>query len=191
LDQRTLSSKEELRIFYRSKAAQLAREPQVLQGKLSKLIARLSGVLPSGVVIGGYKALPDEPDLKDVFLQSPHQIVYPKVQGKQIVFYLPRDVSAFELNKYKIWEPVPDHSEKMSSDQISAVVVPALAFDRRGYRLGRGKGFYDRFLANFNGLKIGVAYTDQVASGDFPHDDHDVAMDLVVTEDYVLQRFDS
>ncbi len=125
LDQGSLLSKEELRIFYRGKIAQLTRDPQVLQGKLTKLVARLAQVLPVGVVFGGFKALPDEPDLKDVFLQSPHQIVYPRVEAQQISYYLPRDASAFELNSYKIWEPVPAQSKKVSAEQIAAVVVPA------------------------------------------------------------------
>jgi 5-formyltetrahydrofolate cyclo-ligase len=67
--------------------------------------------------------------------------------------------------------------------------VPGLAFDRKLFRLGRGRGFYDRALANTSGLKIGLASVQQISNTDIDSEEHDCPMDVVVTEKYVLKRF--
>ena len=70
------------------------------------------------------------------------------------------------------------------------VIVPAIAFDRQGNRLGRGAGFYDRFLASphFRGLAVGIAFREQVVA-EIPVTEHDVPMHVLVTDEEVL-RFD-
>lgn len=65
------------------------------------------------------------------------------------------------------------------------IVVPMLAFDRMGYRLGYGKGFYDRLLADLGVWKVGVAFAVQEADV-LPHEPHDVPLDLIITEDEVI-----
>jgi 5-formyltetrahydrofolate cyclo-ligase len=67
--------------------------------------------------------------------------------------------------------PVPD-----------LVLAPGLVFDLRGGRLGRGKGFYDRYLAGFRGFKAGLAYDVQFMGKNLPLDAHDQTMDAVVTD---------
>ncbi len=72
--------------------------------------------------------------------------------------------------------------------EIDLVLIPAVAFDKDGNRLGFGKGYYDRFLAEFSGTKIGIGYDFQVA--DFiPHDPHDIKMNLIVTEKRIYNDF--
>ncbi len=65
------------------------------------------------------------------------------------------------------------------------VIVPALAFDRSGNRLGFGKGYYDRFLKNNFGFKVGLCYSFQLVSS-LPSYDHDIKVDSVVTENDTL-----
>lgn len=71
---------------------------------------------------------------------------------------------------------------------VDLAVVPGLAFDARGGRLGYGKGYYDRILAScrVTCCKIGVAYAWQVIAGDLPLSNHDVRMDLLVTDAGVI-----
>ena len=64
--------------------------------------------------------------------------------------------------------------------RLDLALVPGLGFDARGYRLGRGKGHYDRLLAGFTGMKIGVAFDFQIVA-EVPCEPHDVALDAVVT----------
>ena len=62
---------------------------------------------------------------------------------------------------------------------IDIVIVPAVAFDRQCYRLGYGGGFYDRFLENYNGIKIGLTYRECVCDK-IDEDENDVKMDKVI-----------
>ena len=69
---------------------------------------------------------------------------------------------------------------------IDLVVVPGIAFDRRGHRIGFGGGFYDRFLATVSCAKVGLCY-DALVLDALPDETHDVAMDVVVAESAVYK----
>ena len=71
---------------------------------------------------------------------------------------------------------------------IDLVVIPGLAFDRRGYRVGRGRGFFDRFLAqqDFQGVRCALCFHEQLLNEPVPVEEHDVPMDLIVTDREVL-----
>ena len=70
--------------------------------------------------------------------------------------------------------------------QIDLVVVPGLAFDRRGHRIGWGGGYYDRFLAQVQTVKIGLCY-DALVLDCIPGEPHDVPVDMVVAETAIYQ----
>jgi 5-formyltetrahydrofolate cyclo-ligase len=72
---------------------------------------------------------------------------------------------------------------------IDMVVIPGMAFDRRGYRVGRGRGFYDRFLAqqDFQGVRCALCFHEQLMAAPLPCEPHDVAMDLIVTDQEVVK----
>lgn len=73
-------------------------------------------------------------------------------------------------------------------DLIDMVVIPGLAFDRRGFRVGRGRGFYDRFLAqrDFQGLRCALCFHEQLIA-EVPCEPHDAPMDLIVTDQEVVR----
>ena len=79
--------------------------------------------------------------------------------------------------------PEPFQStEIVPNSDVDVWLVPALAFDEQGNRLGRGGGFYDRFLAESAGLRIGVGYEQMVLNDKLPCDEWDQRMDVIVTE---------
>ena len=90
---------------------------------------------------------------------------------------LERDLVAGEFG---IREPAP-HCAAIPLANIDLALVPGLAFDSAGRRLGRGKGFYDRLLSNFAGIKCGVTREEQMAA-EIPTEAHDVRMTVVVTQ---------
>jgi 5-formyltetrahydrofolate cyclo-ligase len=71
---------------------------------------------------------------------------------------------------------------------IDMVVIPGLAFDRRGFRVGRGRGFYDRFLAqqDFQGVRAALCFHEQLQDDSVPSEPHDVPMNLIVTDKEVV-----
>ena len=91
-------------------------------------------------------------------------------------------------------EPVPLDDHEVDPNGVPAVVlVPALAFDPSGYRLGYGGGFYDTFLAGFAGASVGLCREAQLASGEGGLrglgviDEHDLAVHAVATEKWVMR----
>lgn len=92
--------------------------------------------------------------------------------------------STKELNKgrYGIPEPVFDRSRSVDPDMIDLVVVPGVAFDRGNNRLGRGAGYYDRFLSALPSITptVGLAYDLQIVDA-LPRESHDRPVTLVVT----------
>lgn len=77
----------------------------------------------------------------------------------------------------------------ISLGRIDLVAVPGLAFDRRGYRLGRGKGFYDRFLSqkDFHALRIALCFQEQLLDELLPVESHDIPMNMIVTDQKILR----
>ena len=110
--------------------------------------------------------------------------VYPRVKGSQLEFLEPK---SFVKSSWGIDEPSSD-SPLVPIHQIDIVLIPGIAFDRKGQRLGTGFGFYDKTLASFGGVKIGLAYSIQISNEDLPTEPHDLPMDYVVTENYTIKR---
>ncbi len=89
---------------------------------------------------------------------------------------------------FGIREPKRDFLKPVSKAEIGIVVVPAVAFDRRGYRIGYGGGYYDRFMAGVNAPKIGLAFSCQMIAG-APVGAYDLPVDGIVTEkEYIRVR---
>ena len=101
-------------------------------------------------------------------------------------FYLIRDFSQTERHTFGVFEPIPAVCPRLTDFSDSVCIVPGLGFDRQGYRLGYGKGYYDRFLSSFRGRKIGICY-EACLSEVLPHGYFDVAVDWIVTEKRVIR----
>ena len=91
----------------------------------------------------------------------------------------------YSLNQYGIIQPEKD--KFIDKSKIDAVIVPLLAFDEQCFRLGRGKGYYDRYLSDYDGLKIALAYQMQMINK-VVVDNYDVQMDVIISEKRVYER---
>jgi 5-formyltetrahydrofolate cyclo-ligase len=78
-------------------------------------------------------------------------------------------------------KPLDKELKEILLSDLSVVLIPGLGFDKRGYRLGRGQGFFDRTLKGLSALKVGIAYEDQVLDT-IVYDSWDEPMDLLVTD---------
>lgn len=127
-----------------------------------------------------YHSLPDELSTH-AFLSkwaSKKRFYLPRVNGVSLDI-LPYDESRLELGSFHIEEPTGN--DVVNIDEIELVVVPAMAYDRKGRRLGRGKGFYDRLLSSSKATKVGVGYEFQLVE-EIPTEPHDINMDIVITQ---------
>lgn len=84
--------------------------------------------------------------------------------------------------------PEPDIINEADISDIDIALIPGIAFDMHGNRTGFGMGYYDRFLSQFKGLKIGLCYDFQLLPS-IPADEHDIRMDLIITEKRIYDDF--
>jgi len=148
--------------------------------------------LPPGAIVSGYSAFRDEADPKPLLLALAargHALALPAITGKAEALrfhrWQPEDVLA--RHAFGVQEPHPS-AEIVLPDVL---LVPLLAFDASGHRLGYGGGYYDRTLALLRAQKavtaIGIAYAGQEMAA-LPHEPHDQRLDAILTEEG-LRRF--
>ena len=112
------------------------------------------------------------------------QVAVPKcIEGHKMDFYVIRSFDDLEKGAFGLLEPKTDICPKVTSYYRAMCIVPGMSFDFRGCRIGYGGGYYDRFLADFNGSKIGICYSSCI-QWKLPKGIHDTAVDLIVTEKY-------
>lgn len=85
---------------------------------------------------------------------------------------------------FNIREPDVNKCKEVINFTNSLCVVPAISFDKKGYRLGYGKGYYDRFLQNFSSLSVGLCYNELIVD-ELPVDKYDVSVDYIISENGV------
>ena len=144
-------------------------------------------------VIMIYLSLPREVDTSAAILEAfgaGKKALVPKMiwQERKLIPVVIETLNCeMEIGRFGLRNPVGNQTLPVSS--IDLVVIPGLGFDESGNRIGRGAGFYDRFLADnqFSGFRCGLAFEDQVLNT-IPVSDHDMSVDLLVTENQI-RRF--
>jgi 5-formyltetrahydrofolate cyclo-ligase len=183
--------KEALRAQIRAARAKL---PEASRREAAIRVA--AGALGLTGVVGAhgalaYCAMPEELDpspLVRTLSQAGTRIAYPRVCGPGALTLHWGDACDLEPGYCGLLEP-PVGSDEASLDEIGLVLVPGVAFDGECRRLGMGGGFYDRLLAALppTTLKVALAFDEQIVDA-VPHEEHDAAVDAVVTPTRVLRR---
>ena len=135
--------------------------------------------------IGAYYSIGSEVKTQDILqeiLKSGKEISLPKVVKKDLVFKKITNLSDLEQGNFSVMEP-KDYCEDVK--KIEVIIIPAIALTREGHRLGYGFGYYDRYLGGKKSKTIALSYSKQILKS-FPHSDHDVRIDCIVTEDKVI-----
>ena len=180
----------------------------------AEMKARLASIAPQDVLErtrAACRSLIDLPEYRDarvimLYLPIPQEVDPAQValhawgQGKTVlapkVDWSQRHMLAVQIHsmddgvvrgKYGVPQPPPD-GPVYPVEEIDLVIVPALAYDRTGGRLGRGGGFYDRFLSGLDvtAVTCGLAFTEQLVD-QLPADRHDRPVDILVTDKEVLR----
>lgn len=135
----------------------------------------------SAKTIGAYFAFSSEVKTDLIIEQARtlgKKVGLPKVEGEEISFYQVSSQESLVKGRFGIMEPLPYDP----LDKIDLIMVPGIAFDEKGYRLGYGKGYYDRYISNKNPqFSIGLAYDIQLIKS-LPHGNHDKKLDAIATE---------
>lgn len=133
-----------------------------------------------------YVSQPIEVDTRAIIaraLADGKRVAAPRcVEGtREMEFYYIDGIDDLAPQTFGVLEPLPDRCEVVTDFSGSICVIPALAYDKAGYRLGYGAGYYDRFLSLYSEPKIGVIYAHNLRKKLW-HGRFDVAANLVVTE---------
>lgn len=173
-------TKSELRKEFRSRLRERSDLP-MLGGQVVAHLLRLNEIRQA-TQLALFAATPWEVDLKPLWDRWPSKCAYPKCgPGRSMEFFIVCDWESLRPGHGGILEP-SNVASALRFDDASVALVPGVGFDEFGGRLGTGKGFYDRYLVNFPGLKIGVGFECQVAVSRLAQQPTDVRMDGLCTE---------
>ena len=132
-------------------------------------------------VVGAYFALGSEVTTELIIERAKtvgKKIALPRVEEDKIIFYELSSIKFLIRGRFGIMEPPPyGHIS-----DIDILVVPGIAFDKKGNRLGYGKGYYDRLLSGKRTFSIGLAYSFQLLEN-LPYDRYDKRLDAIASED--------
>lgn len=114
------------------------------------------------------------------------QVAVPKCIDKKgkMEFYLISSLSQLEKGAFGIMEPNEDVCVQVMDLSEGLCIVPGICFDMSGYRIGFGKGYYDRFLERFGGVTVGLCYS-KCTEHELPRGNHDKPVDILITEKYI------
>lgn len=174
-----IMDKKELRANIKTLKRQHSKESLLEQSKL--ILDKLENheYFKEAKTVMLYSSLPDEVNTHD-FLEkwrNEKKIILPTVVGDDIIpVELSKDTD-FAIGDFNIMEPQNEPYE----GSYDLIIVPGVAFDKNGNRIGRGKGYYDRFLCkHLDVRRIGICFDFQLVDN-VPTEDNDIRMDEVIT----------
>jgi 5-formyltetrahydrofolate cyclo-ligase len=151
-----------------SAVKRLKRQPEYLNAK----------------TVGAYAPLPDEVDITPAMTSSDRMYYIPAFDEELGGYRLARMGKTFKRGRFGILEPVdPVFAEK---DEIDLIIVPGIAFDGNGHRIGRGGGFYDQLLPLYDATRAAICFDFQCLEK-IPTEPHDCTMNLLITESKTLK----
>ena len=166
-----------------SPEARAARDKRICQNILGSAAYRYADVLLMYYPIRGeVNVLP----LMEAALASGKKVAFPRCreQDRSMIFHYVSSEADFERGTYGLREPIaslPAFDPATDGEKNVLCIVPAVVYDRKGYRIGYGGGYYDRFFGIFRPASIGVAYDEFIVKS-VPHGRYDISVDVVVSE---------
>ncbi len=188
------SVKKELRACVRRKKKQYTAEC-LSEWSLSLCRSLMSdGLWLAARVVLLYHSLPDEVDTASLLAAASHDgktVLLPMVKGDDLELRVYDGEDSLSLGAYGIYEPCGVLFPESRYGEVDLVVVPGMAFDAYGHRLGRGKGYYDRLLPKLSKAhRTGLCFPFQMVD-EVPSEPHDVRMSEVVCQNMTCGSCDS
>lgn len=170
------------------KQAILALPSDVREAEAERVVEQLRRIINErrAEVVALFSPLPDEINIFPLVASLDCRVVLPRITASSpeeslMEFY---DYSAEEICDGAFGIREPQGKRAVRADEIDLMVVPGVAFTRSGKRLGRGRGYYDRYLARegFRALKIGVCHSCQLRES-LPTEAFDREMDMIIASE--------
>ncbi len=177
-----------------AKEMRLSMSPVVKQSldrKIKNKLLNLWAVREADTVLC-YVSTNIEVDTKDfinTLLQMGKRVAVPRCEGgkSEMNFYFINSLDELSPGSFGVEEPESLKENLCLQTQGSVCIVPAFMFDKNGYRLGYGKGYYDRYLSRYEGTTVGICYSSNLKDKLY-HGKYDRAVDLVVTDKDIIRK---
>lgn len=157
---------------------QLVEKSQALSENLKVLFKDINSKHLKNGLIGAYAPIQQEVLWYLSFSQGEYRFCVPHIFADAQMEYHEIDLSIIKDRSLGL-ELEEHYRKEVSIPEV--LLIPGLAFTEQGERLGRGKGYFDRYLSKYDGVKVGVCFSDQVFK-QIPTDEHDELLDYLVTE---------
>ena len=158
--------------FHRSRLIlqRLLQEPSIIEGKTI------------AVTISGFPEVETRELIKALWGLKKN-VAVPKCEPKtrEMDFYAITSFEQLETVYLTIAEPKVIETTYTPKEEIDVIIVPGVVFNERGYRVGFGGGYYDRYLSAFSGEKLSVAFDEQIADV-IPTEAHDIPVNIILTD---------
>lgn len=188
----SVMSKEALRSTFRVRRSALSKEERARADlRIASRLLELSEVVRADCVFT-YLSFGSEVDTRFVITrcwEMGKRVCLPRcAAGFTLTWHAVEDLDHLVRSRFGMEEPAAGAPQAQPAGSVySVALVPGLAFDRRGFRLGYGGGYYDRFLPAFSGVSIGLCRSD-LLSDELPSlSEYDYPVDLVVTDDEAIR----
>lgn len=115
-------------------------------------------------------------------------IVVPKCEPKlkDMTFRVLESFDQLEVVYYGLLEPKENETKAVSSSEINLILVPGLAYNQKGYRIGFGGGYYDRFLSKYDGRTAALAFQEVQLVEELPIEEYDIPVNMIITNEQVI-----
>lgn len=176
--------KNEVRMFYKKLRREMSEKDRIEKSKIAQKNFLETAFYKNAKAVMLYVPICNETETRDIIesvLNDNKKLVFPVTceNSLEITPYYADENTDFLKGGFSV--PEPTGTCRASKSEIDLVLVPGIAFDRSGGRIGFGKGCYDRFLKDFNGITVGFSFEIQVCDNVYS-DEHDIKMDYLVTE---------
>lgn len=186
-----IEKKKKLRLHYERIRASLSLQEREMSEKNIMEHVFASEVYHSSDIICSFVSFGSEvstKQLNDKILESGKTLCLPRImEARKMEMIEVNSHTTYVMNKYGIKEPI-GQSIELKHEVNALCIVPLLAYDSFGHRLGYGGGFYDVFLMEYHQiLTLGIAFSKQYSETELPYEEHDVMLKLIINE-YGLYR---
>ena len=180
--------KSEIRKIIKSKRSSMDNAEVVEKSRMASKNFLESEIYKNAGCIMLYMPLGNETDTSSIINTAfcdGKKLTFPvtNAENGEITPYYAAENTEFAKGAFSVREPLK--TEVADLEEIDVILVPGIAFDKTGARIGFGKGCYDRLLKDTNAIKVGFCYDFQVCE-EFITEEHDIKMDFLVTESGII-----
>ena len=172
-------------LLYKRASVSFEKKTQAEKSIVSRFLSLASFRFANDVLL--YYPIKGEVDVLPIFtaaIQAGKRVAFPlcNSESSTMTYHYVSSLDELQKGSYGISEPCKDAELYVpSKEKHDIIIVPAVCFDKDGYRIGYGKGYYDRYLNDFGGTVIGVAMSDFILPS-LPKGRYDKSVDLILTE---------